>query len=154
MRPELSSQSSPLGSIVAELKASVITHAEPEDVFRYFVEEQRLARWIGSSAHVQAVTGGRLEVDADGRHIEGRFLEVVVPLRALMTWRIFWPGAHAPIDSRLELAIRTVSSGTRIEAVHWGLPQEVVPRLTEDWAGRLVRLETALFKRAEDASHE
>lgn len=41
-------KSSPPGSIVAEVRASMITHADAEDVFRYFVEEQRLTSWIAS----------------------------------------------------------------------------------------------------------
>lgn len=129
---------------MAELRTSILLRHSAAEVFDYFIDDHQLSRWLASTAQVNAVTGGWVEIEADGRHIDARILELVPPHRILMDWRICWPDPVGSIRSRLELAIRPDPVGVRVEVIHWHLPEEVLPQLGTAWTARLARLENSL----------
>lgn len=105
---------------MSDVIKSIWINAEPETVFDYFTDADKMARWCGRSAELDAVPGGvyRLDMGATGV-IEGRFLRVEAP--TFVSIEIDGPrGSEAP-PSVLEVSIAPEAGGSRVDVRHAGL---------------------------------
>ena len=75
---------------VSEINAVVReTHiaASPETVFEYFVDPDRMVRWMGVRADVDPRPGGRYAVDINAMaRARGEYVEVVPPSRIVLSF--------------------------------------------------------------------
>lgn len=121
----------------------VVVRATPDDVFPYFVEAEKLARWIGISASLDARPGGlfRFEV-VPGEFCEGAYVEVDAPHRVTFTWGWSNPAMGTPpASSTVEVTLRAVDGGTVVRLVHRGLGGGLAPKMhDEGWERFLTRL--------------
>jgi uncharacterized protein YndB with AHSA1/START domain len=124
----------------------VVLPAPPNDVFDMFVDAEKLVRWIGISADLEARPDGpfRFEV-MPGQYCEGRYVTVDRPRRVVFTWGWSDPGISVPPGSSIvEVTFEPEDSGrsTRLHLVHRGLPDGEHGRLLHDdgWARFLARL--------------
>jgi len=105
---------------MSDLRKSIWINAPPEVVFSYFTDAEKVARWSGRRAEVDAVPGGiyRLDMGVSGV-VEGRFISVE-PGRAL-SWEVLAPeGVDAP-RSVIEITITAEAGGSRVEVRQTGL---------------------------------
>ena len=65
---------------------SIFVDAAPDAVFDCLVIPEMMVRWMGERALLQAVAGGRFEVDINGVLIRGQFIEVGRPRRLVVSW--------------------------------------------------------------------
>src|SRR5919202_3658228 len=69
------------------VEREVRVEARPETVFEFFTDADKMTRWMGQTAELEARPGGGFHVDINGRWIaSGEFLEVVAPSRVVFTW--------------------------------------------------------------------
>jgi uncharacterized protein YndB with AHSA1/START domain len=120
----------PKGGAVGDPEAVTreqVVAAPPAEVFRWFVDPDLLARWIGIRATLEPRPGGsfRFEI-VDGEWCSGRYLEVVPGRRVVFTWG--WDSGAIPVppgSSTVEVDLDPHPDGTLVRLVHRGLAPEV-----------------------------
>jgi uncharacterized protein YndB with AHSA1/START domain len=109
-------------------------------VFPYFTRPDAMVRWMGEHARLDARAGGEFAVDVRGVPVRGRYLEVDPPHRLLISWGHDGSERLPPGASTLEVILRPVAGGTRVEIVHSGLPEPEATRHAGGWRLFLGRL--------------
>lgn len=119
--------------------------ARPEIVFQYFVDPERLARWIGQPLTIDLRPGGEIRTLIAGEHISsGHFVEIDSPRRLVYT--MGWDEPNHPIppgSTRVEIDLTAVGDGTRLTLRHTGLPADAVGDHSGGWGHYLGRLAIA-----------
>ncbi len=133
---------------VSEINAVVReTHiaATPEVVFAFFVDPDKMVRWMGIRADLDARPGGRYAVDInDAVRARGEYLEVVPPSRVVLSFGWEDDPAVLPGSTTLEVTLTPDGAGTRVRLVHRGLPTSDSREMHgHGWAHYLGRLSTA-----------
>lgn len=109
-------------AIVREMQIA----APPEVVYTFLTDAQKLVRWMGRSATLDARVGGAVAIDYNGFDLmRGEFVELVPPTKVVMTWG--WASEGSPLPpgaSTLEFHLRRVDGGTHLRMVHHGLAAE------------------------------
>jgi len=127
--------------------------ARPQIVFDAVTTAEGITHWWGPDAGPVLVAesdprvGGRYRVrfrrmlDSTEYESSGEFLEIVRPVRVVMSWR--WKGGVPdPGESRVEITLKAVPEGTELTFVHSQLQDEEASRGHEEgWAGALDKLE-------------
>jgi uncharacterized protein YndB with AHSA1/START domain len=119
--------------------------APPETVFAFFVDPDKMVRWMGSRVEIDPRPGGAYAVDlnADAR-ARGTFLEVVPHSRVVFSFG--WEGNQAvpPGSTTVEVTLSPDGDGTRVRLVHRGLLlPETRERHSQGWRHYLARLSVA-----------
>lgn len=96
--------------------------APPSVVYSHFVEPEKLVRWMGRDATVNAHPGGDFFVDYNGfDRMRGRFVELVPERRIVFTWGWATLGTQTPpFASTVEVTLTPDGSGTLLRLVHSG----------------------------------
>lgn len=126
------------------VRHELVLAAPPEAVFPWFTDPTKLVRWIGVSADLDPVPGGRFRFEvAPGQYCEGAYVEVDPPRRLVLTWGWREPTLRVPPgSSRVEVLLApTAEGGTLLRLVHV-LPDDDDARLLHDdgWSRFLERL--------------
>ena len=104
--------------------------AAPDVVFPYFIDQDKVARWLATSAKFDVRPGGSLRFVAhNDRLATGNFTIVEPPDRLAFTWG--WEGnAEVPPGStNVDVRFLPENDGTRVKLRHSGIR-------TVEWAGR------------------
>ena len=118
--------------------------ASPETVLAFFTDPDKMTRWKGSSAELDARPGGVYRVDISDRAVAiGEYVEVDPPVRVVFTWG--WDGdEHVPPgSSTVEVTLTPDGDGTVVRLLHRDLPAHAAPRHQEGWDHFLPRLQVA-----------
>ena len=111
---------------VSEINAVVReTHiaASPETVFEYFVDPDRMVRWMGVRADVDPRPGGRYAVDINAMaRARGEYVEVVPPSRIVLSFGWENDAAVPPGSTTLQATLTPDGAGTHVPIVHSGPP--------------------------------
>jgi uncharacterized protein YndB with AHSA1/START domain len=136
---ELASVSQPV--VVQE----VAVEAPPETVFAYFVEPDRMTRWMGSEAELDARPGGVYRVAVNATHVaRGEYVEVDPPRRVVFTWGWEHPDAEVPAGaSTVVVTLAAEGAGTRVRLEHRDLPEAARESHGHGWEHYLPRLAVA-----------
>jgi uncharacterized protein YndB with AHSA1/START domain len=119
---------------------SIHIDAEPELVFEYFTKPDALVRWMGDRAVVDPRAGGEFTMYFGDKCVEGRYIEVVPPRRLVIAWGRRGSPSFPPLTSTLEVQLTPDGSGTRVDIVHYGLPESEAARHALGWKHYLARL--------------
>ena len=119
--------------------------ASPETVWEFFVEPEKLMRWKGINADLDAQPGGIFRCEVIPGHVaRGEFVEVDRPNRLVYTWG--WDGNEGvpPGASTIVVELTAEGDGTSLHFVHKDLPgAEAVASHAHGWDHYLPRLELA-----------
>jgi uncharacterized protein YndB with AHSA1/START domain len=124
--------------------------ASPETVFAYFVDSDKMSRWFGTSAELDARPGGIYRVKINDQIIaRGEFVEVEPNRRVVFTFG--WEAeenseSHAgvpPGSSRVEVALEPDGDGTLVRFRHLDLPEDAREIHGHGWDLYLSRLAVA-----------
>ena len=127
-------------------RTDVITHevriaARPETVFAFFTDPERMTRWKGRTAVLEARPGGIYRVDINGRDVAvGEYVELDPPRRVVFTWG--WEGSDKvpPGSSTVEVTLTPDGEDTILRLVHRDLPAGEGTSHQEGWNHFLPRL--------------
>jgi uncharacterized protein YndB with AHSA1/START domain len=130
----------------------IYIEAEPATVFEFFVDADKLCRWLALEATLDPRPGGvciQVHDGADrggGRcEMEGTFVAVEPPIHVAFTWGFADPAVHVkPGGSVVEVTLEPVGSGTKVVVVHRGLPPDEVVNHDRGWTMMLARLAEAV----------
>jgi uncharacterized protein YndB with AHSA1/START domain len=119
--------------------------ASPETVWEFFVEPEKLMRWKGINADLDARPGGIFRCEVIPGHVaRGEFVELDPPNRLVFTWG--WDGNEGvpPGSSTIEVDLTGDGDRTTLRFVHKDLPSaEAVASHAHGWDHYLPRLELA-----------
>jgi len=125
----------------------VITHelrieARPETVFAFLTDPDKMTRWKGDSAQLDARPGGVYRVQIGQAIVVGEFVELDSPRRVVFTWG--WEGSDTvpPGSSIVEVTLTPDGEGTILRLVHRDLPAEERAEHEGGWNHFLPRLAT------------
>jgi uncharacterized protein YndB with AHSA1/START domain len=115
--------------------------ASPEAIFPFLTDPQRIVRWKGVDATVEASPGGVYRVNVTGvKHAVGEYLEVDAPNRVVFTWG--WEGDEQlpPGSSTVTIELISDGDGTIVRLTHSGLPEGADAAQLQGWEHFLPRL--------------
>ncbi len=124
--------------------------ARPETVFEFFTDPEKMIRWKGRRAELDARPGGTYRVEINDQAVAlGEYVEVDPPGRIVFTWG--WEGQesgqgeHAvpPGSSRVEITLEPHGDGTLVRLRHLDLPAEAREIHGQGWDLYLGRLAAA-----------
>jgi uncharacterized protein YndB with AHSA1/START domain len=118
--------------------------AEPSEVFEYFTQSDAMVLWMGQSAQLEPLPGGKFIVDVNGAAVRGHFVEVDPPKRLVFTWGFLGSGELPPGASTVEVSLSRHNGGTLVEIVHSGLTQPESLKHVAGWRHFLGRLAHAV----------
>jgi uncharacterized protein YndB with AHSA1/START domain len=130
-----------IDSVVSEVRIA----APPEAVFAYFVEPDKMVRWMGSWAEADPRPGGPYAVDINAlARARGQYVEVVPYSRVVFTFGWEDDPAIAPGQTTVEITLTPDGAGTHVRLVHRGLlAAEARAQHREGWQHYLARLGVA-----------
>jgi uncharacterized protein YndB with AHSA1/START domain len=110
-----------------QLDRTVVIHASPETVFRFFTDSSRWAVWWGTGSTIDAQPGGKVYIRHPGAvEVLGEVLEVSPPERIVFTYDFATGKPMPPGASRVTIRLEPDASGTRLHLLHEFA--EVAPR--------------------------
>jgi uncharacterized protein YndB with AHSA1/START domain len=119
--------------------------ASPATVWEFFVDPEKLKRWKGINAELDARPGGPYFCEViPGHTARGEFVELDKPNRLVYTWG--WDGNDGvpPGSSTIEVELTPQGDGTSLHFLHKDLPSaEAVASHAHGWDHYLPRLEIA-----------
>lgn len=134
------------------IERQVFIPARPETVFRFLVEPELMARWIGRAQFAAAEEGGLFRLQftfGEGHTATGKFTEISPPKRIAFSFG--WEGydTFAPGTSLVEIELRPQADGTVLKLKHSGFPEatglKFAPKNHADrWSHHLSRLAEAV----------
>jgi activator of HSP90 ATPase len=113
-----------------EFELSAIFPALPEVVFDAWMSSEKHGAMTGAKASVEARVGGAFTA-WDG-YLWGKTLEMERPRRIVQSWRTSEFPEESP-DSRLEILLEKVTTGTKLTLRHSNLPQDQVESYRQGW---------------------
>jgi uncharacterized protein YndB with AHSA1/START domain len=130
------------------IERQVFIPADPETVFKFLVEPELMARWIGRVQFAMAEEGGPFRLQftfGDGHTATGVFTEISPPQR--LAFSFGWEGndTFPPGTSLVEIQLHPQAGGTLLKLKHTGFPdaahREFTPANHADrWSHYLARL--------------
>ena len=126
----------------------LVRPAPAGQVFAMFTGPGQLVRWIGISADLQPVPGGRFRFEVTpGQFCAGQYVIVEPPVRLVFTWGWTDPSFGLPPGtSRVEVTLTSSgqdASRTRLRLVHTGLAGDLGLLHDDGWSRFLARLTAA-----------
>jgi uncharacterized protein YndB with AHSA1/START domain len=125
--------------------------AVPETVFEFFVDADKLTRWLAVEATLDPRPGGVCHQVHEGYrgsgpfHMRGEFVELDPPRWVVFTWGFEEPEIGAPLGgSTVEVTLSPSGAGTRVRLVHTGLSTEANRDASTGWTVMLDRLRAAV----------
>ena len=119
--------------------------ASPETVWEFLVDPEKLMRWKGINADLDAQPGGTFRCEVIPGHIaRGEYVEIDRPNRLVFTWG--WDGSAdvPPGSSTIVIELASDGEGTSLRFVHKDLPNaQAIASHAHGWDHYLPRLETA-----------
>jgi len=119
--------------------------ASPETVWEFLVDPEKLMRWKGINADLDAQPRGSFRCEVIPGHIaRGEYVEIDKPNKLVFTWG--WDGSEdvPPGSSTIVIELASDGDGTSLRFVHQDLPNaEAIASHAHGWDHYLPRLETA-----------
>jgi uncharacterized protein YndB with AHSA1/START domain len=134
----------------ASIETQIYIDAEPDFVFPYLVEPEKLVRWMGSEALIEPRPGGIYRVRINAADVmRGEYLQVEFPHRVVFSFG--WEGENSPLpagSTTVEVTLEALGGGTLVRLRQSGLPVPMQERQLYGWEHYLGRLK--VFAEGED----
>lgn len=128
-----------------QVTQEIVIGAPPDTVFPFFTDPDRMVRWMGTDAELDARPGGGFRVLVSGKYnAVGEYVEVDPPGRVVFTWG--WEGADLAVPpgaSTVEITLTPEGDGTKVVLVHRDLTEQAAGPHDHGWQHYLPRLAIA-----------
>jgi len=125
----------PTPGVALAIEREIRVEASPDTVFSYFVDPERIIRWMGTTATLEPRPGGDFRIDYNGKDIaRGTYLVVDPPRRVVFSWGWEMTGDPVPPGaSTVEVTLAPSGRGTIVHLRHSGLPPASIDGHVEGW---------------------
>ena len=132
---------SEINAVVCETRIA----ATPETVFGFFVDPDKMVRWMGSRAEADPRPGGVYALDINPQaRARGAFVEVMPYSRVVFTFGWEDDQVVSPGSSTVEVTLTPDGDGTHVRLVHRGImTTEMREQHAHGWQHYLARLSVA-----------
>ncbi|MGM7703227.1 SRPBCC family protein [Pseudalkalibacillus sp. Hm43] len=123
------------------LQKEIFIECKPETLFPFFVDPEKLIRWMGRQVLLEPKIGGKYRIDINGENIAiGEYIDIIPNEKVVMTWG--WEGSEImpPGSSTVEFLLIPEDSGTRLVLNHYDIPSEKVTSNHKGWTHYLERM--------------
>ena len=130
--------------VTDRVTVEVLVDASPETIFEFFTDPEKMVRWKGTAADLDARPGGVYDVQVTQQaRARGEYVEVEPPARVVFTWG--WDGDDdvPPGSSTVEVTLEPRAESTLVRLVHSGLPESKRALHREGWEHFTSRLQVA-----------
>lgn len=126
-----------------DITKSIWIDAPPSEVYTYFTDQKKFARWAGVNAELDPVPGGIFKHDMGvSGVVKGNFVDVRPG--KFLSWKIYAPeGVDAP-PSTVEITLTPEVGGTRVEIRQTGLAPPFDMMASRGWDHHLARLSVSV----------
>jgi uncharacterized protein YndB with AHSA1/START domain len=101
------------------LDRSIVIHAAPKVVFRFFEDSERWASWWGANSTIESKPRGRLLIrHAEGMDVVGEVIEVEPPQRIVFSYGFLDRKAELTGNSRVSIVLEPLGQSTRLRLTH------------------------------------
>jgi uncharacterized protein YndB with AHSA1/START domain len=101
------------------LDRSIVIHATPATVFRFFEDGDKWASWWGAGSTIEPRKRGRLLIrHPDGVDVVGAVIEIDSPRRIVFSYGFLNRRAEPAGDSRVTIVLEPVGHSTRLQLTH------------------------------------
>jgi uncharacterized protein YndB with AHSA1/START domain len=101
------------------IRREVLIRAPRPDVFRYFTDSGRFARWWGEGSTIDPRAGGAVRIVYPGGVVAlGEVLEIAPPERIVFTFGFEAGAPIAPGGSRVTVTVEEEARGARVRLLH------------------------------------
>ncbi len=123
--------------------------AQPETVFAFFTEAEKITRWLAAEATTDPRPGGVIHQTHRSEGVDylmrGEFVELEPPHRVVFTWGFENTSMGVtPGSSTVEVTLTPADGGTHLRLVHSGLPEPALATHGPGWDEQLGNLARAL----------
>jgi uncharacterized protein YndB with AHSA1/START domain len=102
-----------------ELERTVVIHARPAEVFAFFTDSSRWARWWGAGSTIDPVSGGAVLIRyPNGVEVVGDVVDIAPPRRLVFTFGFASGAPIAPGGSRVTITLTSHREGTVLHLSH------------------------------------
>ena len=106
-------------TLTERLDRTLVVHARPDIVFRYFTDSGRWAQWWGAGSSIDARPGGEMHIRyPDGTEAVGQVLEVAAPTRIVFTYGYANGKMIPPGGSRVTIHVQPHAQGSAVALTH------------------------------------
>ena len=126
----------------AVVEQSIRIEARPETIFPFFTDPEKMVKWKGTEATLDARPGGVYLVNVTGRDIaRGEYVEITPYTRVVFTWG--WEGDGSPVppgSSTVEITLKPDGKETVVTLRHSGIPAPAAGEHEKGWTHYIARL--------------
>ena len=116
--------------------------ASPAVVYPFLTDQDRLVRWMGIAAKIEALPGGIFRIDVNGRDVvRGEFVDLIPDRRVVFSWG--WEGSEhgiKPGSTTVSIELEPERGGTRLRLRHTGLRGDNREKHARGWEHHTARL--------------
>jgi uncharacterized protein YndB with AHSA1/START domain len=131
----------PTNDVVREVRIG----APPDEVFRFFIDPDKMIVWKAVEAELDPRPGGVFRINVTGRDVaRGEYVEIDPPRRVVFTFG--WESSNSPEppgSTVVKITLLPDGDGTLVRLVHSGVPDEIRAGSAGGWDHYLARLAVA-----------
>jgi uncharacterized protein YndB with AHSA1/START domain len=123
------------------IKKEIFIECRPETLFSFFIDPDKMVRWMGRHILLEPRIGGKYRIDVNGSDIAmGEYLEITPFEKIVMTWGWEKSKVVPPGSSKVEFRLTPKENGTNLVLTHYDLPVEEIPSHQQGWAHYMPRI--------------
>ncbi|MCF6139047.1 SRPBCC family protein [Pseudalkalibacillus berkeleyi] len=123
------------------LQKEIFIECRPETLFPFFIDPDKMIRWMGRQVLLEPKIGGKYRIDINGENIAiGEYKEIVENEKVVLTWG--WEGSSImpPGSSTVEFIMEPKDNGTLLILNHLEIPSEKLTSNNNGWTHYLQRI--------------
>jgi uncharacterized protein YndB with AHSA1/START domain len=123
------------------LRKEIFIECSQETLFSFFIDPDKMVRWIGRHILLEPRILGKYRIDIDGSNIAlGEYKEIIRNEKIVMTWG--WEGSDImpPGSSSVEFLLIPQNNGTLLRLIHHDIPEEKRSSNNDGWTHYMDRL--------------
>ncbi|WP_082892747.1 SRPBCC family protein [Rossellomorea aquimaris] len=130
-----------MSQMTETLRKEIFIECSPETLFSYFIDPDKMIRWMGKQILLEPKIGGKYRININDENIAlGQYKEIIQNKKVVMTWG--WEGSEImpPGSSSVEFILTPMENGTLLQLNHYDIPIDKVPSNNNGWTHYMERI--------------
>ncbi|MGG1513877.1 SRPBCC family protein [Paenibacillus oryzisoli] len=124
-----------------KLIKEIFIECRPETLFSFFIDAEKMKRWMGQHVLLEPKLGGKFRIDLNGNDVAlGEYMEIVPNEKVVLSWGWEKSKLVPPGSSKVEFRLQAQDQGTLLMLTHYDLPIEEIEPHVKGWTHFMKRL--------------